>query len=832
VTGWNTLGSAKAFDWMFLYKRCHALGLLEALKNTGRWGHTKFCIDEKTGGWSERARVPIVMPGRVMHDMMLWTKKNKMLREYNLNFVAESFGCGEKDDVSYNQIDSLSRTHAGRVKLAVYCELDSRLVCKLMLCKSLDPIGKSVALSAITGCPIEDLIFKGSMNSLRLCLLRVSHKHNFVLSCPSYSEPDPEPVTTDIVDDGEPSSRYQGGKVLAPVVGYYADPVVTLDFGSLYPSCMCELNICKSTQITRKYARDNALAFLQPPAPSLSGIWHCNGARVARVDEVSDSDIKVRFYDERDDFVAAYTDELNESVTTQAGERLALDDGGYALVWPSGERWERKDSDVLCFVDTRVFEGIIPLLERTLKLDRKAAKRRMAEAEAASNAILVTYFDNLQNSIKVLMNALYGGLGSGKGGIFPASAPLASAITARGRSLIVMVKKTVEARFLLQESRLLCLDTDAQAVPPEAKPLRVLYGDTDSVMILLPGCSLQTAADYGKQLSAYFGQYKLQPPHVLEFEKVLFPAAFYKKKMYAAAKYEEYGADAQPKIWARGLSAVRRDNAVIVKDTVLAVMDMLFKHRRGPDDIIGWLGRRLADVHNSAVLAHAPDAAFAGEQRFALSAFVQSAGISKELDEFDAPNAAVAVARQMLLENPHSAVGKNSRVTFVVTKAARDTKRAEQVTLPSRCESLKVPLDATFYTDAVVKKVAPMLAVLFAASERRARRAHDVFGAVVEVEPARASDKDKLLGQATAEAKIAAAFRANTLLARAPAATAAGGAALWLSPPLQPPQQPASKSSQGGGSKKRAALDTLTRAADARQPTLQLLWKASGPVTI
>jgi hypothetical protein len=210
VTGWNTMGSAKSFDWMFLFKRCRTLRLMDALQSTGRWGSTKFHVDDKTGEWKERARLPIVMQGRVMHDMMVWVKKNKNLREYNLNFVAESFGCGEKDDVSYNQIDALSRTHAGRVKLAVYCELDSRLVCKLMLSKSLDPIGKSVALSAITGCPLEDLIFKGSMNSLRLCLLRVSHQHNFVLSCPTYTEPEPDPVETDVVDeDADPTSRYQ-----------------------------------------------------------------------------------------------------------------------------------------------------------------------------------------------------------------------------------------------------------------------------------------------------------------------------------------------------------------------------------------------------------------------------------------------------------------------------------------------------------------------------------------------------------------------------------------------------------------------------------------------
>lgn len=219
VTGWNTVGSAKAFDWMFLYKRCLVLdtgrpgSLLDALKSTGRWGQTKFHVDEKTGLWSERARIPIVMPGRIVHDMMLWTKRNKNLREYNLNFVAEAFKCGEKDDVSYNQIDGLSRTHEGRKKLAVYCELDSRLVCKLMLCNELDPIGKTVALSAITGCPLEDLIFKGSMNSLRLCLLRVSHRNGFVLSCPSYAEADAadEPTeTVEVVDDGgDPVARYQ-----------------------------------------------------------------------------------------------------------------------------------------------------------------------------------------------------------------------------------------------------------------------------------------------------------------------------------------------------------------------------------------------------------------------------------------------------------------------------------------------------------------------------------------------------------------------------------------------------------------------------------------------
>lgn len=89
------------------------------------------------------------------------------------------------------------------------------------------------------------------------------------------------------------------------------------------------------------------------------------------------------------------------------------------------------------------------------------------------------------------MNALYGGLGTGKGcelfygsktrysfyysGIFPDSAPLASAITARGRSLIVLVKKTLEERFWLTPDGVLG-GFDGEPIADGGRPLRVLYG--------------------------------------------------------------------------------------------------------------------------------------------------------------------------------------------------------------------------------------------------------------------------------------------------------------------------------------------------------------------
>ena len=236
-----------------------------------------------------------------------------------------------------------------------------------------------------------------------------------------------------------------------------------------------ELNICSSTRLSRAEAQFGGLAYTQPPAPALTGTWYCGTDKVARIHEAADDDISIYTYATKKTEVAHYTNELNESITLPGGDVWVLEDGGYALRCSDDVVWSRAAKDVLCMVDASVREGIIPMLERTLKLDRKAAKKRLAEAEKAGDKASATFQDNLQSGIKILMNALYGGLGAGKGGIFPESAPLASAITARGRSLIVMVKKTLEQRFWLHPDGSLG-GFDGEPVADGGWPLRVLYG--------------------------------------------------------------------------------------------------------------------------------------------------------------------------------------------------------------------------------------------------------------------------------------------------------------------------------------------------------------------
>jgi DNA polymerase elongation subunit (family B) len=196
LTGWNTL----SFDWPWLYKRAKALKMLPALELLARWGAPVF--DNSDKAWQV-----VALPGRVVHDMMAWVKKNRQLREYNLQYVATEFGLDGKDDVSYSDIAELSATHDGRVRLAVYCELDSRLVVKLMQHPALDPLGKTLAISALTGVSPEDLLFRGSMHTLRLALLRASHSDGFLLSCPTYAADDGEDAISEV-------ARYQGAHPL------------------------------------------------------------------------------------------------------------------------------------------------------------------------------------------------------------------------------------------------------------------------------------------------------------------------------------------------------------------------------------------------------------------------------------------------------------------------------------------------------------------------------------------------------------------------------------------------------------------------------------------
>jgi hypothetical protein len=63
-----------------------------------------------------------------------------------------------------------------------------------------------------------------------------------------------------------------------------------------------------------------------------------------------------------------------------------------------------------------------------------------------------------------------------------------------------------------------------------------------------------------------------------------------------------------------------------------------------------------------------------------------------------------------------------------------------------------------------MKKLAPLLSVLFMSNERASRRVRTLDGRIVEQAPASAAARARLLGEASAERALATAFRQQKLV--------------------------------------------------------------------
>jgi hypothetical protein len=222
--------------------------------------------------------------------------------------------------------------------------------------------------------------------------------------------------------------------------------------------------------------------------------------------------------------------------------------------------------------------------------------------------------------------------------------------------------------------------------------------------------------------------------------------------MYTGMKMEgDYTPTAKAKVHSRGISAVRRDNALIVRDSVSACLDVLLSADATPASVAQWVADRICSVRAACadVYAH-PDQ---------LEQFVLSAGLSKDPSLYDVPRAASTAALQLMKLNPTVPVGSNARVTFVVV-ATRNEKRADQVVIPQIAAAEKPPLNVEYYVEALRKKLLPLVSVYFVEAERRKNTMRNVFGALVHVAPLRVADQKLLPGQMTATKRVGACLRA------------------------------------------------------------------------
>lgn len=643
------------------------------------------------------------MTGIWLFDMYDYVHAELKLRSYKLDFVAKEFLGSQKLDMPYSEIKTAytAEGFAGRQKLARYCVVDCLLVNRLIECKKIQSLNKSIFTSLLTHCAPNDLKWKGSTHMLRGAIFDYlqSNDPTYVLAATAeYYTPEWHEDYESDGDEDESNANttstvrnpgYQGATVLEAKAGFYTDPISTLDFGSLYPSCMVELNLC------------------------MSAILHSE-----------------------------------EEVMSQG---LTLNDVNIRTI---GE-------ETKYFVKNSIFQGKIPELLILLKQERNKAKKKMKAFVETDPSY--TYYDGLQNSIKVIMNSLYGMLGLRKGSIFDGGYVLAALTTQRGRELIDMVKEKCERDFWTAPGGTYGLSLENR--PEDAIPLTAVYGDTDSVFLQMKFLTVHQTFEFSNKIEDYFSMV-LAKPHVLEYEKAYLPLLLIGKKQYSGVKYAD--SPDKGKISTSGIAVVRRDQILCVQNVCSAVLEKLMQMMPIPE-IEAFVAEERAAIEASARNAHVEGAT----NKYQLSTFLESGSLNstKKLNEYgEIGTCAVEIVRRIAKWNPEEVPTGGARVEFLIIapEKSKDAQKALRARTLDDVVKEKLPLDVGHYLEAFDSKISTLLAPVYIEKQAQQERANGSrtissyfssslkgtrtsAAAVVPLTAKRKSDRDKARGKMVVE---------------------------------------------------------------------------------
>ena len=187
--------------------------------------------------------------------------------------------------------------------------------------------------------------------------------------------------------------------------------------------------------------------------------------------------------------------------------------------------------------------------------------------------MLYRVLDARQLAIKLLANVTYGYTAAGYSGRMP-MAELADAVVQCGRSTLEWTKKIIEDGLSSDQCKI--LSTSAMNYRGWSKA-RVVYGDTDSVFIHLPGRTKEEAFRIGKEVAKFISD---QSPAgvILKLEKVYIGSVMVTKKRYVGNSFESVDQKI-PHFDAKGIECIRRDQCLATAKLQEKALRLLFKSR-------------------------------------------------------------------------------------------------------------------------------------------------------------------------------------------------------------------------------------------------------------
>ncbi|RAL37914.1 hypothetical protein DM860_000608 [Cuscuta australis] len=551
--------------------------------------------------WGRTHASGIHVGGRIVLNIWRLMRGEVKLNMYTIENVAEAVLRRKIPSIPGKVLTNWFLSGPGRARFRCIEYILERAKLNIQIITQLDMINRTSELARIFGIDFFSVLSRGSQYRVESILLRLAHSQNYIAISPGNQQVAFQPAMECLP------------LVMEPQSGFYADPVVVLDFQSLYPSMIIAYNLCYST----------CLGKITSSKTNILG-------------------------------VSSYSPGRN--ILQKIKDKI--------LLTPNG----------VMFVPSDVRKGVLPRMLEELLETRIMVKQAMKKLDV-SQKVLNRIFNARQLALKLISNVTYGYTAAGFSGRMPC-AELADSIVQCGRRTL--------------ENAISFVNTN------DKWKAKVIYGDTDSMFVLLKGCSLNDAFRIGNEIAT---EVSARNPHpvTLKMEKVYHPCFLITKKRYVGYSYESPD-QSKPIFDAKGIETVRRDSCGAVCKTMEQSLRLFFEHH-DIEKVKAYLVRQWTRIISARV--DLQDFVFAKEVRLG----------TYSVRSYSLPPAAI-VATKAMRTDPRAEPRYAERVPYVVVHGEPGARLADLVVDPLDLLTIDSPhrINDTYY---IQKQIIPALQRVF-----------------------------------------------------------------------------------------------------------------------
>ncbi|KAJ9131444.1 hypothetical protein P3X46_035102 [Hevea brasiliensis] len=552
--------------------------------------------------WGRTHASGVHVGGRVVLNIWRLMRGEVKLNMYTVEAVGEAVLRRKIPLIPYRALTKWFSSGPGRARYRCIEYVIQRAKLNLEIMNQLDMVNRTSELARVFGIDFFSVLSRGSQYRVESMFLRLAHTQNYLAISPGNQQVASQPAMECLP------------LVMEPESGFYGDPVIVLDFQSLYPSMIIAYNLCFCT---------------------------CLG-NVTRSKEITLG-------------VSSFSPDPH--VLRDLKDKI--------LLTPNG----------VMYVPPKVRKGILPRLLEEILSTRIMVKQAMKKL-APTQQVLHRIFNARQLALKLIANVTYGYTAAGFSGRMPC-AELADSIVQCGRSTLEKAISLVNAN--------------------DKWNAKVIYGDTDSMFVLLKGRTVKESFQIGHEIASAVTAMNPDPV-TLKMEKVYHPCFLLSKKRYVGYSYESVD-QIEPVFDAKGIETVRRDTCGAVAKMMEQSLRLFFEHQ-DISEIKGYLQRQWTRILSGRVSLQ--DFVFAKEVRLGTYSTRASSSL---------PPAAI-VATKAMRADPCAEPRYAERVPYVVIHGEPGARLVDMVVDPLDLLAIDSPyrLNDIYYIN---KQIIPALQRVF-----------------------------------------------------------------------------------------------------------------------